>query len=120
MTQTSIAAEMDATTAYSAYGYRQDEFGYLSETSQAQVIEHAHTVANLMNAGYDMAPHTVCADGHVITNGEVWAEIRATRAPRVASVAPMTATDPMYTCGRRWVAEIQQCPRCGQDAAAHA
>jgi len=36
---------------------------------------------------------------------------------------PNRAPLPAYktvTCGRPWVAEIQRCPRCGQDALAHA
>lgn len=96
MTKTQIA-EMDVTTAYSAYGYRQEQFGYLCEAAQAEIIEHAHAMANLANYCTDMQAHTTCEDGHVITVGEVWAEIRATRAPRPFALPPLTLTDPMYT-----------------------
>lgn len=45
-------------------------------------------------------------------------------AERGYDVARITARpDPRVTgepCGRRWVAEIERCPRCGLDAAAHA
>lgn len=38
---------------YGEYGNRQDEFGYLGPVSQRQIIEHCHTIANLMNEAKD-------------------------------------------------------------------
>lgn len=47
--------EMDPTTRYSAYGYRQDQFSYLPPYAQADIINHAHTMANMMNYARDLA-----------------------------------------------------------------
>lgn len=95
MTENEI--QMDPITAYSAYGYRQEEFGYLCDASQQQIIDHAYDVASMMNQAMDSQVVKVCADGYRITSGEMWAEIRATMAPRTVTLVPMTTTDPMYT-----------------------
>lgn len=69
---------MDATTAYSAYGHRQDDFGYLSPESQAEIIEHAYAIASLMNYARDLEVVKEYTDGSTITVGDVWTEIRQT------------------------------------------
>ena len=96
MTEKQIS-EMDATTRYSAYGYRQEQFSYLCERSQREIIEHAHALANMMNEARDMRVVKICDDGYVITSGMVWAEIRQSRTSRATVLPPMTLTDPMYT-----------------------
>lgn len=78
---------------YGEYGNRQDEFGYLGPVSQRQIIEHCHTIANLMNEAKDMVREierakvvTVCADGFEITQGMIDDEIARTNAPRPTAV----------------------------------
>jgi hypothetical protein len=79
-------------TEYGMYGNRQDDFGYLSQVSQAEIIEYCHAIANLMNEAKNMVREIerakvvkVCADGFEITQGMIDDEIARTNAPRPAS-----------------------------------
>jgi hypothetical protein len=81
--------EAAATTTYGEYGNRQDEFGYLSPESQAEIISYCHAVALLMDEARGMQVVTVTASGLVITRAMLDAEIAATRAPRPAAAAPV-------------------------------
>lgn len=64
----------------------------------------------------------VTRDGTPLTARRPWELVdEAERGDDVARItarpAPRVTGEP---CGRRWVAEIERCPRCGLDAAAHA
>jgi hypothetical protein len=61
-------------TEYGMYGNRQDEFGYLAEASQAEIVEYCHTIASLMDYARSRTGETVLVDGK---------RIRETRAARV-------------------------------------
>jgi hypothetical protein len=95
MTETQNTEALAAT--YGMYGNRQDEFGYLCAESQAEIIEYCHALANLENYARGLQVAVIMPSGTVITRAELDAEMTAARAPRVATLAPMTTTDPMYT-----------------------
>jgi hypothetical protein len=76
-------------TLYGEYGNRQDEFGYLAPASQAEIIEHCHAIANLMNCAKDEVREieraevvTVTEGGFEITRGMVEDEIARSSAMR--------------------------------------
>jgi hypothetical protein len=95
MTQTSTEA---LATAYGMYGNRQDEFGYLSAESQAEIVEYCHAVANMMAEARKSIVVTVTAGGFEITQAMIDAEIVETAARRpMRALTPMTTTDPFYT-----------------------
>jgi hypothetical protein len=80
-------------TEYGMYGNRQDDFGYLAEVNQREIVEYCHAIGNLMNYAKDQVREierakvvTVCADGFQITQGMIDDEIARTYAPRPASV----------------------------------
>lgn len=79
----------EATITYGEYGNRQDEFGYLSPESQAEIISYCHAVALMMNEAHGTEVVMVTASGLVITRAMLGAEMAAARAPRPAVLAPV-------------------------------
>lgn len=69
------------------YGTRQNEFSYLGERSQAEIIEINHVEALMMDAARGMATVVVTPSGLRITRDMLDQEIRATRTPRPATAA---------------------------------
>lgn len=61
------------------------------------------------------------ANGDVVTEGHYWPFVEIERQwgelIQTTGAPPITEVD--LTCGRRWVAEIALCYRCGQNAEAH-
>jgi hypothetical protein len=95
MTQTSTEA---LATTYGMYGNRQDEYGYLSADSQAEIVEYCHALANMMAEARKSIVVMVTAGGFKITQAMIDTEIVETAARRpVRTLAPMTTTDPFYT-----------------------
>lgn len=45
---------MNLPTAYGEYGNAQDAFGYLSTDAQAEIVEHCHATALMMNDAADL------------------------------------------------------------------
>jgi hypothetical protein len=63
--------------------------------------------------------HARRAPAHIRTDCPALAIDGCMQCTAPATVRAAHGDDSAYTCGRPWVAEIQRCPRCGQDAAAH-
>ena len=71
-----------AIETYNMYGNRQDEFGYLPDWAQAEVVEYCHAMANLAEFARGMQVVTVTASGLRITRAMLDEEIRSTRIER--------------------------------------
>lgn len=85
MTEMSEANEINPLDVYNMYGNRQQEFSYLPDWAQAEVVEYCHVIAIVMDEFRGMEIVKVCADGYKITRAMVEQEIRETRARRPES-----------------------------------
>lgn len=81
---TQSATEMDPTTRYSAYGFRQGDFALLGDASRREIIEHAHTIALMMNEAREMTTQSATGPDVItsVKNSEGLAQfIGATNKP---------------------------------------
>lgn len=68
---------------------KQVDFPYLSETAQAIIIAADYAEALMMDYAKSLVVVATMASGLKVTQGMIWNEIRATRAPRPTTVAPL-------------------------------
>lgn len=60
--------EGNESSAYGFYGSRQEEFSYLADTNQREIIEYCHAIGNLMNyAKGETGPKGVFATPDVVS-----------------------------------------------------
>lgn len=81
---------MSAIDTYNMYGNRQQEFSYLPDWAQAEVVDYCHTIANLTETARGLEVVQIMPSGLRITRSMIDEEIRSTRrAQRTMQVIPV-------------------------------